>query len=107
MKTLALNLNNDNFFCPVTGQRILGPETYQRSPTLIGVWWYDNIQEPELHDIELLAEWEAFRERRGHFQMEEFWESVQNESWVAFILTNKGEGCTEPVTVAYVFNTNP
>ena len=85
---------------------MLGPETFNWSSALIGVWWYDNIQEPEIHDIELLAEWETFLKGRSHFQMEEFWNSVQNNDWAAFILTNKGEGCTEAVTIAYVFNPN-
>jgi len=106
MKTLALTPKHDNFFCPFTGQRILGPEIYNRSPALIGVWWYDNILEPDIHDIELMAEWETFLKSRGHFQMDEFWAYVQNEAWAAFILTNKGEGCTEAMTIAYVFNIN-
>jgi len=104
MKILPMTLNHDDFFCPFTGRRILGPEIYNRSPALIGIWFYDNILEPELHDIELMAEWETFRKDRGHFQLEEFWAYVQNESWAAIILTNKGEGCTETVTIAYVFN---
>ena len=105
MKTISLALHND-FFCPFTGQRILGPESYNRSPALIGLWHYDNIREPDIHDIELMAEWEVFLKDRGHFQLDEFFEYVKNDDWYVFILHNKSEGCAELTTLAIVLNAN-
>ena len=106
MKSVTLTLKHDNFFCPFSGQKILGPETYNRSPALIGLWQFDNILEPDIHDIELLAEWESFRNERGHFQIEEFFAAVQKEEWIAFLLTNESKGCRESTTIALVINGN-
>ena len=104
MKTISIALHNDDFFCPFTGQRILGPETYNRSSSLIGLWHYDNIREPDLHDIELMAEWETFLNGRGHFQLDEFFEHVKNDDWYVFILNSKTAGCAELTTLAIVLN---
>jgi len=104
MKTLSLSLLHDNFFCPLSGQRILGPQTFERSPALIGIWQYDAIRDPDIHDIELLAEWEAFLMDAGEFMLKDFFDHVSNDNWIVFILSNPLEAPMGAPAMAFVFD---
>ena len=63
MQIIQLEVDHDNFFCPVTGQRITGSQSYEASPAQLGMWVDLVIDEPEINSPELDAKWQHYVEQ--------------------------------------------
>lgn len=108
MEIIALELSHFNLFCPVTGQRISGPATYQASPAQVGLWLGGLIEQPEISCAELQAAWERYADGRGEdlgIDLDAFLLSIALPNYVCFAVTLPEISCDrESSTVWYVFN---
>ena len=96
MVIIQLDLSHDHFFCPVTGQRITGPQTYEASPAQAGMWIGEIIDDPEITSPELEAKWkhyEAHVSEEDGIEIEAFLESVELPNHVCFEITTSGIAC--------------
>jgi hypothetical protein len=108
MQIIQLELSHDNFFCPATGQRITGPQSYEASPAQVGMWIGEIITEPEIASPELDAQWTRYEEQLsddGGVDIENFLRSLNMPNHVCFEITTSGMACG-PVSssVWYVIN---
>jgi hypothetical protein len=93
MKTVDIELDHHNFFCPVTGARITSDDAYEPSPAQVGMFHYEVPDEPEIHDDALKTLWEAYAAKTEDIDLDEFLDSVNHQSWVAFKITTSGMAC--------------
>ena len=97
MQLIQLDLSHDNFFCPVTGQRITGSEIYEPSPALAGVWHSEALDMPELYHSELESRWESYAgkilEADDFIDLADFLNSTTMGNLVCFEITTCGISC--------------
>ena len=108
MQILALELSHVNVFCPVTGQRISGPESYKASPAQVGLWLGGLLEQPEIRCAVLQAAWERYAAQvpeDSYLEMGAFLQSVELPNFVCFAITQSGI-CGGPYssTVWHVFD---
>jgi len=109
MQIIDLDLSHDNFYCPATGHHIVGPQHYEASPALVGMWHCEVLEEPEIHDAALETSYKEYLkqiEKEEEWpEMDEFLASFESPNFVAFKITTHGIACG-PVssTVWYVIN---
>ena len=104
MEIIQLELSHDNFFCPVTGQRITGPESYEASPAQAGMWIGMLITEPEIASPELEAQWKRYEDRLSEddgVEIEAFLQSVELPSHICFEITTSGMACGPTSSTAW------
>ena len=108
MQILALELSHFNFFCPVTGQRISGSETYQASPAQVGLWLGGLLEQPEIRCAKLHAAWEGYVAEHAAetgIYLDAFLQSVELPNYACFAITASAIGSGPyPSTVWYVFD---
>ena len=95
MQILALELSHFNFFCPVTGQRISGPEIYQASPAQMGLWLGGLLEQPEIRCPRLLAAWEGYVAEHAvetGIDLDAFLQSVELPNYACFAINHSGIG---------------
>ena len=65
MQLIKLNIpfgeEPNDFYCPVTGKKILSTEDWDPSPATAGSWFSDVPSESEPDDKRLAAAWSEFR----------------------------------------------
>ena len=96
MQIIQLELDHDNFFCPVNGQRITGSQSYEASPAQLGMWVDLVIDEPEINSPELEAKWQHYVEQLAEDDftvMAEFFEAIDLPNHVCFEITTSGMAC--------------
>lgn len=109
MQIIDLDLSHDNFYCPATGHHIVGPQHYEASPALVGMWHCEVLEEPEIQDAALETSYKEYLkqiEKEEEWpEMDEFLASFESPNFVAFKITTHGIACG-PVssTVWYVIN---
>ena len=96
MQILDLNLSHNNFYCPVTGHRISGPQLYDSSPALVGMWLGDMLEEPEIKDTKLENSYDDYLKQidkeNGMWDIDEFLGGFENPDFVVFKITTDGVG---------------
>ena len=110
MQLVTLSLDHVNFFCPVTGHRMVGHNYYESSPALLGAWVSDVASEPQLENDGLTGYWNRYLnalDDEYDIDLNKFFESVEEDCWVCFEITTGGMACG-PVwtTVWYVIDMN-
>ena len=60
MQIIDLNLSHNNFYCPATGHHIVGPQHYEPSPALVGMWHCEVLEEPEIYDSDLETSYKKY-----------------------------------------------
>lgn len=105
---MELNLQHYNFFCPVTGKRLLADGAQaQFSPAVIGLWVMEVMEDPVfLHDA-IRPAWETWltaNKDADDPDFRDFLNSVDQPNWVAFQLTTGGALLPETVVVVIDMN---
>ena len=98
-----------HFFCPATGQRITGPESYDPSPALVGAWHSEGVDSPEIYHPELEERWNSYAEKTHEadefFDVPDFLSSTSLGNLVCFEITTCGIACgPSSSTVWYVID---
>lgn len=100
MQLIDLNLSHDNFFCPATGHHIVGPEHYDPSPAMLGMWHCEVLDQPEIQDTALQKAWDTYfgkiSENEDFYwdiDLESFMESVERPNLACFKITTSGFAC--------------
>lgn len=96
MQILKLCLEHENFFCPVTGQRILSDDEYNPSSATVGVWVDEVIDDPMDLSPEMKAFWSEYvagMSEDDGYEIEVFLSSIDKPNWVAYEITTSGMGC--------------
>lgn len=110
MKIIELSLNHHNFYCPVTGHHIQGPEHFDASPALVGAWVTEVGTGPFTLDAPLQAAWEDWIQMHEESDIEDdgnrfnepykiskFLAEVEAENLVCFEVTTRGFAC-DPIS---------
>jgi len=107
MQIVSLDLNHFDFFCPVTGTRILGAgEGFIPSAAAKGSWYSEIIEEPEICDSKLRSLWDSYVEKQDQddefYDANEFFTAINEPTWVAFEITTSGMACGPVSSTAWV-----
>jgi hypothetical protein len=97
MPIIKLDLDDWNFFCPLTGQKVFTEDGQAHAPTLRG-GWCDEVPDQPVHlNGELKPLWEAYlntqQAEEDLLDIPEFLRSVELPNWVAFELSIRSMGC--------------
>ena len=95
MQIIDLELDHNNFYCPVTGSKILSEDSFDSCPSLQGLWT-NHSEEPETLQGELEKLWKVYLEKLDEddfHDVPEFLKSVDNNDFVAFAVTTGGMAC--------------
>jgi hypothetical protein len=98
MQQVELDLAHDNFFCPVTGERILGPESFAPSPATAFVFTpesgeFETIQEG-LAEIDRKVNTEEVMEEDPWGRFDRFCKELKGRpDIVVFSITTRGMAC--------------
>jgi hypothetical protein len=101
MKIIDIHLDHHNFFCPVTGAQITSDDAYEPSPAQVGMFHYEVPEEPEIHDPSLQALWDTYVAKTEDLDLDEFLDSVDHPTWVAYKITTSGMACG-PVSSTWI-----
>lgn len=85
-----------DFYCPVTGRKILSAEDCDSSPATVGIWTNFLPNEPVMITERLTAAWSEFMEddeRLDEEGVDGFLASVDIDGMVAFEITSSGMAC--------------
>ena len=96
MQLIQLDLQHNNFFCPVTGHHIVGPEHYSPSPAMVGMWHFEVLEDPCIFNDELEEAWDAYWSDLGEDDLPdvpEFLEKIQAPNCVCFEITSHSDAC--------------
>ena len=98
MQIVSLELDHDNFHCPVTGQQIFGDDTFHPSPATRGVWHSMAIEDTtNVADPDLAERWRAHMDRKeaedGFLDLDKFLRSVDKPNHICFSLTSGHMAC--------------
>jgi len=104
MQINDLNLSHYNFYCPVTGIKLLSDEGRKTSSALMGLWIHEVANEPEINNGELASKWDqwvAANEDDDDFcwDIAEFLDTLDESNWVAFQIQTGGGLMPETVTL--------
>jgi hypothetical protein len=99
MQIVSLKLNHYNFFCPVTGERILD-EAYcnENAKSLRGFWLDEFLADPTINSTKLESAWNKFVQKEGDEAfmntdlLEKFLQAYPQPNWVVFKITNVSYG---------------
>lgn len=108
MKIFEIDLQQEKFYCPVTGQCLQAEEDFfaDEVPSVMGYWIDGVVEEPEIMNENLKEAWEEYIENGGDvFELRNFFHDYEDASWVVFELTSYGIACG-PVssTIWYVID---
>ena len=97
MQLVKLDLNHDNFFCPVTGQTILrAEEAFRASPATV-FCYVDEVSDFETISDEAKANFEKLEIDEDEDSTEEIFEkfasTYSDNNVVCFIITTSGMSC--------------
>lgn len=103
MKVVELEIMEFNFYCPVTGARILSEDGYKPSPAELAFWQDETSNEPEFYNEDVKALWEAWVEKNQDdedfcYDVVEFLSTIENAKWTAFRLESGGPLMPETAT---------
>ena len=110
MQLVQLDLQHNNFFCPVTGHHIVSSEHYEPSPALVGMWHFEVLEEPCFFNDELEKAWDSYWNDLDEDDLPdvpEFLEKIKDDypNWVCFEITTRGMACGPTCEVVwYVIN---
>ena len=96
MQIIQLELSHDHFFCPATGKRITGPNSYEASPAQVGMWISEIMESPEIADPALESQWNRYVEALAEddfIEVEGFLQSLEMPNHVCFEITTSGMAC--------------
>jgi hypothetical protein len=104
MKIVELTLSHYNFYCPATGQKIMAEGEQLTSPALLGVWIHEVANEPSIFNSKLDGDWKRWVEANEDdedfsWEIEKFFQSVDEPDWVAFQIQTGGSLMSETVTI--------
>jgi len=110
MQYVQLELTHENFFCPVTGHHVVGPDTpFTPSKAMLGLW-HDFCSEADIYDRRLREQWDEYvqacKKKRQVADVEKFLRNVMdNFPYVCFEITTEGMACGPmSFTRWFVFN---
>ena len=106
MQINDLNLSHYNFYCPVTGTRILSEDGYQPSPAQLGWWLDETANEPEFYNDSIKQLWKAWVDKQQDdedfcWDVTEFLATLDQPKWVAFRL-ECGQAITSETTTLLI-----
>ena len=112
MQIITLELDNFAFFCPVTGEQIIGDEVpfNEDAKSLLGFWHTEIIEEPIIKDSKLAKAWESFlakfyEDDEDAFlttdEVEDFLQNYEFDNAVVFCRIIKGFACGPVYDVSY------
>ena len=112
MQIITLELDNFDFFCPVTGEQIMGEEVpfNEDAKSLLGFWHTEIIEEPIIKDSKLAKAWESFlakfyEDDEDAFlttdEVEDFLQNYEFDNAVVFCRIVKGFACGPVYDVSY------
>jgi hypothetical protein len=111
MQIIKLNLDNDSFYCPATGQHIQGPQHFEPSPALVAGWQSDYLEEPLVIKGPIAEQFKAFCKKLGEEEsyfdedLEKFLLSVETPNLCCFEISSSGIACgPHSSTVWFVIN---
>ena len=99
MQIVKLELAHFNFFCPVTGERILSEDCIYDAKSVKGYWFDSSIDEPTITNRKLAAEWKRYLKKNKESDLytyellEEFLAEYPEPYWIVFSLSDSGMGC--------------
>jgi hypothetical protein len=97
MPIIELDLDEWNFFCPLTGQKVFTEDGQANAPTLRGGWCDEVPDEPIHLRGELKQLWQKYRKAQlaadDLLDIAAFLRSVELPNWVAFEITTRGMAC--------------
>jgi hypothetical protein len=110
MHIIPLELGHGDLFCPVTGQRISGQQSYAPSPAQVGLWLGGLLERPEISCVRLREAWQHYTAdlaQGSTLDMTAFFASVERPNHVCFAITRTGlGGGARAATVWYVIDMN-
>ena len=106
MQLIKAHLNHFNFFCPATGQQILGDEVFEPSPATVGVWIDEMVEEPQHLSDAMQPAWDTYLagldEEEDWVDLPVFLRGVEEPNWVTFAITTSGMACGPVSSTVYV-----
>ena len=99
MQIIELTLSHDNFYCPVTGHYIQGPEHFEPSPAMVAGWHSDIMDEPLTLSDTFAPAYNKFVEDLDEDDfvydenLENFLKAIDAENLVCFKLNTSGIAC--------------
>jgi hypothetical protein len=97
MQIIQLELDDWNFFCPLTGQRVFHDDGQPNAPTLRGGWCHEVPDQPVHLAEELKPLWQKYlaaqEAAEDMLDITAFLRSVELPNWVAFEITTRGMAC--------------
>lgn len=104
MQIVKLHLDHYNFYCPVTGQRILDEETFNKSPALR--FAYVDVGDFEFADEEIKNLFDEYKKLHGEDKdsldlFEEFVENTTLVDVIVFQITHSGIACGPASTTVW------
>jgi hypothetical protein len=108
MQIVSIDIDHDNFFCPVTGNQILGAELFEPSAATVFAI-LDESCTMEHGSEEHIALWDSLVESEEDAQaaFEKFREKLGGDSTVCFSITTHGMACgpvSSTIHIAIDFN---
>ena len=105
MQLIETHLGHFNFFCPATGQQVLGDDLFEPSPATVGVWIDEMVEEPSTSATQCslpgtyLA---GLDEDEDWVDLPVFLRGVEEPNWVTFAITTSGMACRPRELSGYV-----
>ena len=97
MQLIQLELDDWNFFCPVTGLKVFNDDGKPNAPTFRGGWCHEVPDQPIHLDDLLKPLWQSYLEAQlaaeDTANIPAFLRSVVLPNWVAFEITTCGIAC--------------
>jgi hypothetical protein len=97
MQIIVYERGDHNFFCPVTAQPVYNDLGEPMAPSFRAFWIDQVPEEPLIHDPDLQAAWDAYRDQWSDteecIQPEDFLRSYERKGWVVFQITTGGFAC--------------
>ncbi len=105
MQKINVNLNHDNFYCPVTGIQILSAEEFNPSPAL-KIWYNDGFIEYLAEDFKLFLSEQGIDTSMEPLEVEyDDFENVttkfNSNEYVLFAITRSGIACGPVSTTTF------
>jgi len=97
MQIIQLELDDWNFFCPVTGLKVFNDDGLPDASTFRAGWCHEVPDQP-IHLAEvLMPHWQSYLDAQlaadDVVDIPAFLRSVELPNWVAFEITTSGMGC--------------
>ena len=110
MNIVDLNLDHHDFYCPVTGAKVLADGEELPLPSTVRALWVHECAEDPIHlDPSLVKKWEAWEEHSDEYDfvaehINAFVDAIDEPNWVTFSIRTGGGLMPERLTLIIDMN---